>query len=193
MKIYYYLTRIQHRLTNYFAKHKHEDVQQLARELLKKTNFEQKRNVLFICTGNICRSAYAHHALVKVLAERGIKNVKVKSAGVATTPGKRADKVAKKVALARGVDLSNHLTSFIYRDGLNEAALIVVMEPAHARGVTSVAPTARNKIVYGGHLADSDGAAIVADPYGHGEEVFEKCFDILDKIVDKIADGLEDS
>lgn len=202
MSAYYYFTRIEHKLKNFLAKNKHSQIKEHTKQLLQgieplqgvqppqKNNENPKQEILFVCTGNICRSAYAHHALKELLAKQSITNVKVFSAGVATTPGKRADKTAKKVAEKRGIDLENHITSFIYRDGLLNASLIVVMEPVHARRILYLEPGIGNKIVYGGHLADDSTCAIVADPYGQSEERFEECFDILDKVVTKIADLL---
>ena len=181
MGILYYIHRIEHRLTNYLNRNQHAPNIDKAKQLLSNNSGNQQRTILYVCTGNICRSAYAHYALKKLLKENGISDVNVVSAGVSTTPGKRADKTATKVAEKRQVDLTPHITSLIYRNGLCDASIILIMEPGHKKCIMAIEPSVRDKIFYTGLLSNAENDAIVRDPYGRSEERFEECFDILDQ------------
>ena len=56
------------------------------------------RNVLFVCTGNICRSPFAQGLLEKVVEQKGLKGVKADSAGLLALPDNEATRLAQQVA-----------------------------------------------------------------------------------------------
>ncbi len=64
--------------------------------------------IMFICTGNICRSAMAHWLLKKKLEEKNVKNVEVYSSGIYAVQGDTSTYEAIEVMEEYGVDLKRH-------------------------------------------------------------------------------------
>lgn len=189
MDISYYLKRAEHWLYSQSLRNQHTQEQERFKEAL--AGAVQPVHVHFVCTGNICRSAYAHYALKSALSEDQQVAVEVSSAGVATTPGKPADENASRIAAERGVSLASHRTNYVYRDRLERATAILVMEPMHTRRVLRIAPTVHDKIFLTGLLADENDPPIVFDPYGRDDAIFNHCFDILDRSVGFILEQLK--
>ena len=90
-----------------------------------------KRHVLFICTGNLCRSPIAEGILKLRLAERRIDSVDVFSAGTFAMDGRPAADLAVTVAADHNVDLSEHRSRHITRQMLADADLVIGMEKDH--------------------------------------------------------------
>src|SRR5256885_17119351 len=92
------------------------------------------QHVLFVCTGNICRSPLAAALLERALKERGI-DVTVTSAGTGAWDGAPASEGAYLVGLERGVDLSSHRARLLTREPVENAGLVLTNAPHHrARG-----------------------------------------------------------
>lgn len=85
-----------------------------------------RTRVLFVCTGNICRSAFAEVMARSVFAERSFM---FSSAGTHAIPGSPATRNMQTVALERGLDLSNHTATPL--DRCNEPDIVFGMEQHH--------------------------------------------------------------
>ena len=90
------------------------------------------RNILFVCTGNICRSPFAEGLLRKFVDQKGLKDVEVSSAGLLALPGNSATPLAQQAAAVEfGVDLSEHQAKSVTEELLNLCDLVLVMEKSH--------------------------------------------------------------
>lgn len=93
-------------------------------------------NLLFVCTGNICRSPMAE-GLAREAVRRGYParaaEVSVGSAGVAGLDGEPATAEAVAAMGARGIDISAHRARSTSRDILGRADLVLAMEESHRR------------------------------------------------------------
>jgi protein-tyrosine-phosphatase len=89
--------------------------------------------ILFVCTGNICRSPMGEALLRFELTERGIQGVGVASAGTWGQDGSAATGPATEVMRTRGIDLSTHRARTVSDPELGDADLIVVMAQHHER------------------------------------------------------------
>lgn len=92
-------------------------------------------HILFICTGNACRSALAESVLRKQVSEAGIDDVTVGSAGTLDWGGNPRDAVMTLIAAEHGYAMEG-TTQCVTREMLNAADLILVMTPSHREEVT---------------------------------------------------------
>ena len=97
-------------------------------------------NILFVCTGNICRSPMAEGILKKLVTEARLDGIRAASAGVCALPGNPASTLARKVAGENGVDISEHRARPVSSDIIDQSDLVLVMEPAHRKSLLASYP-----------------------------------------------------
>jgi protein-tyrosine phosphatase len=142
-------------------------------------DYRRVRRVVFVCKGNICRSAYAR-ALAR---ERGFSAA---SCGLSTTPGCPADEVAARVAARRGLRLEDHRTIRWKDIPLRRDDLVLAMEPWHLAGVHArVVGVGAQAALLG--LWSTPNQRVISDPFGLAESDFEQCFDMIDAAVGRLA------
>jgi len=146
--------------------------------------------VVFVCHGNINRSAYAAAAFARALEAERCDGIIVRSAGF-VGPGRAASELAQRVAMRRGIDLSQHQSRLIDANELRTADLIVVMSTSQRRSVYRIARQSDPFVIVLGDL-DSEPIArrTVQDPYGHPEEVFVQVFDRIDRCIAQLVRGI---
>ncbi|MFO7154199.1 MAG: low molecular weight protein arginine phosphatase [Caldicoprobacter oshimai] len=153
------------------------------------------KTVLFVCTGNTCRSPMAE-ALFKDLAKKnGLDDIKVMSAGLAAIEGDSATPQAIEVMERRGVDLSDHRARNVDASLVEEADLILTMTDRHKSILSSMYPEAASKIhvlkeyVEGGSVKGE--LAQILDPFGQPVEVYESCARELEEALTKLIEKLK--
>lgn len=124
------------------------------------------RSILFVCTGNTCRSpmaeALARHLLEKdaVLSKSGI-TTRVSSAGVSAAPGHPATTEGIDALKSMGVAAGHHRSRPLTSEMVDQAEVVYVMTGPHRDAVLELAPEAGDKVV----VLDPTGADI-PDPIG---------------------------
>ncbi len=138
--------------------------------------------ILFVCTGNICRSPFAEGLLKKLMQKKGLDDIVADSAGLLALPGNSASGLAQKVAAEYDVDLSGHIAKSVKEDIIAGSDLILVMENSHAKDLLDAFPEAEDKIFLIRRFARFGSRDRgIADPYGLNYEAYRFCFlDIQD-------------
>lgn len=133
--------------------------------------------ILFVCTGNTCRSPMAEGAMRMLLEKERPGAFRVMSAGTAAATGFPATMYAIEAAKVWGVDISNHASQPLTKDLIDRADLIFAMSPSHLEQVLKLRPSAKEKTYLLKNFPDSspDGEG-VADPIGQSLEKYNETF-----------------
>lgn len=142
--------------------------------------------VLFVCTGNLCRSPMAAGILRIQLAKRHAPPIEASSAGIMASEGREAEPLAVSIARHNGVDLSHHRSAMLTRTLLESADLILTMERMQLQYVRGMIPHQKDKVfllkAFGRRSVEGD----VDDPMSRDVEAYEDCFATLQMEINRI-------
>lgn len=110
----------------------------------------EPRSIYFVCTGNICRSAFAEHFCRHYVTGTTIPFA---SAGVGALVGSGMDPTMRQVAAECGIDGSEHVSRQLTGRMLKEAALVIVFDTYQVEWITSEFPEYLGRSYMIGHLA----------------------------------------
>ena len=143
--------------------------------------------VLFVCTGNICRSPTAEVVLRHKVAAAGLQDrVRIASAGTSDYHvGAPADERSAEHALRRGYDLSKHQARQVQALDFTRFDLILALDGGHFELLEDDCPAPhRAKLRRLMEFAPADLPADVADPYYGGAKGFETVLDHIEAACD---------
>jgi len=144
--------------------------------------------LLFVCTGNICRSPMAE-GLMKILLPPGSgRHIIIRSAGTHAADGLPAEPGAARAAREHGADIGGHRSRAIDGSLIASANLILVMERQQARFIQSTAPVAPDALRLLGEFAGSEGTPEIPDPYGGSFAVYRRCAQMIRGCLDGVID-----
>lgn len=142
-----------------------------------------KKRILFVCTGNTCRSVMAAALAQRILAGMPLEGVQVEiaSSGLAAMPGDSASAGAVTVMREKGIDLSGHRSSLLTRQDVEDADLVLTMTSGHREVLCRIVPSCKDKIhtlaQYAGTFGD------VPDPFGQSDHVYRRVAVTLEELV----------
>ena len=136
--------------------------------------------IIFICTGNTCRSPMAEGLFRELLKKHGIKDVTCESAGTNAYAGDEAEPNAVAAAAELGADISAHRARPYNPYMAGDTDLFVCMTPIHSMILNDV-PAEKKVILSGG----------IPDPYGGDMEEYRACAQMIASGLEKLFEELK--
>ncbi len=144
--------------------------------------------IMFVCTGNICRSAMADGMLRKIAIERKL-DIEVYSCGIYAEDGDYATYNAIYVARNYNVDISTHRATNIRNSKIEEMDAILCATKSHKEAIINMYPNLKEKIYTMKEYAgiDNNGQDMdIKDPWGYDIEIYHNCIKEIEKCIEKI-------
>lgn len=144
--------------------------------------------IMFVCTGNICRSAMADAYAKKIVEENNL-NIEVFSAGTYASTGEQASFNSIEVMKDYNVNLNNHTATNIADSNINQMDLILCATMSHKLFIKHYYPHLANKIFTIKEYAEmskSPEDTDISDPWGYDINVYRICAAEICLCVDKI-------
>lgn len=145
--------------------------------------------LLFVCTGNTCRSPMAEALARKYIIERGLVDFDVGSAGTSSSDGASASDGMLLVGLERRLDLTTHRSQQITRALVESSDLIFTMGPHHLERVEALGGAGKAFMLTAYPARGTTGRAI-SDPMGGDLEVYRASADELDAEIHRVLDRI---
>lgn len=155
---------------------------------MESDNRPESFRLLFVCSGNTCRSPLALALAQRALTDLGWR-VDIRSAGVSALSGAPASEGSLAVADRHGLDLTAHRSRAIDDDLLEWADLILVMSPGHLLRLAELGAAGKAALLdafaRGDETGGDDIGAGVPDPFGGYDEEYEEAYRTLEDLVGK--------
>ena len=146
--------------------------------------------VMFICTGNICRSAMADWMLKSKLKEERIEQVQVFSSGIYAQDGDTSTYEAIEVMKEVGIDLKKHRATNTRNSNIQEMDLILGMTNSHKEELMHMYPNLKDKIFtlkeYVGYNVDGHEKINIKDPWSYGIAVYRFCLSEIEECINSL-------
>lgn len=148
------------------------------------------KSIIYICTGNICRSPMAHWYMQKKIKDFGNQNdYLIDSCGTSAQSGQPATKNAIEAISEYDVDMKNHRAKYIDEVNLTNYDLIICLTESHKNIVLYMYPNIKDKIFTLKEYINKDTEyKDIDDPWGFDINVYRTCAEEIVENVDKLIE-----
>ncbi|UCC72628.1 MAG: low molecular weight phosphatase family protein [Gemmatimonadota bacterium] len=146
-------------------------------------------NILFVCTGNTCRSPLAEVITRRALALRGWDHVHVDSAGTSAVWDAPASAGSLAAAAEIGLDLSGHRSQPLTRELVQRADIILGMTPSHVHAVEAMGEDAKVSLL-SETISGPEAGEPIADPIGGAPQEYAEARDRISRAVAGLLERL---
>lgn len=143
-------------------------------------------NILFVCTGNTCRSPLAE----AILKSKQAEDVTVRSAGIYATPNAAMSVNAKRVLDDANI-VHDHQATQLSSTEVNWADLILTMTANHRDFIVANYPFEKQKVYTLKEYISPTAYQDVVDPYGGDQGVYEQTYHELEELIERLVKKIE--
>lgn len=152
---------------------------------------EDIKRILFVCTGNSCRSIMAEGYMKKRAGEEGLA-IEVKSAGTIGMKGIAPTKEALKILEKEGAEIGGLESKPLTEELINWADLILVMEPEHKARILEMCPEYEGRVTYLGEFNPEKGDIVIPDPIGRPLAFYRASFRMIRQSIEELVKWLKE-
>jgi protein-tyrosine phosphatase len=151
------------------------------------------KNILFVCTGNICRSPIAEYLLRKELSQLQVSGIEIQSAGLLELGARPADPEMVSISKEHDVDLTSHHSRQITLQMLSNADIVFVMETGHQKALTNLNPEDKGKVFLLSIFDYIHNGININDPLGTTPQKYKYCFSRVYDSIRKLSQLLNET
>jgi protein-tyrosine-phosphatase len=147
--------------------------------------------ILFVCSGNTCRSPLAEAIARRLIEDAGRTDVEVSSAGTHAWVGSPASDGAVLVGMERGLDLTAHRSRLLTREILEDNDMVLAMSASHLARVRELSPRTNVHLV--GGFSTGRENHVVQDPFGGDLTAYRETADDLERELSGLLEKIPSS
>ncbi len=144
--------------------------------------------ILFVCTGNTCRSPMAEYFAKKYIQENELEEFEVNSAGINAVTGEKASSEAIEVMKEKGIDITGHKSKMLMEADLKESDRVFVMTSSHKEVIEDM--YGYEEVYTLKHFVQSCEDCDILDPYGYDIDKYRETRDEIEYAVKELLKKL---